>query len=132
MGSPTYRSLFDAINEFKDPPINVRIDPFKKKLFNLRGRLIVKKDRDRDLMKQAVLQKLHDGFSFEAREFGHPVTRSEVVASIQNVDGVVAAEVDYLHLSTESEGVNDILTADLAELLIINPDPQAVNFEVLA
>jgi predicted phage baseplate assembly protein len=127
----TYTSLLTSIDEYKDPEIQVRIDSFTKKTFNVMGRLIVEKDKDPTLVTQAVIQALQDAFSFDARQFGQPVTRNEVIKSMQDVDGVVAADVDNLYLSTESEAANDIITcSDTTELLFLNPAPDAIDLQV--
>jgi hypothetical protein len=50
-----------------------------------------------DAIVGAVEAALRDAFSFRARAFGQPVALSEVLAVIQSVAGVVAADVHELY-----------------------------------
>ena len=73
-------------------------------------------------------------FSFASREFGQPVTVSEVMSVIQQVKGVVAVDIDYLCRSDKKEEtcISSIPSSiahwdDIrggiapAELLVLNP-----------
>jgi len=84
---------------------------------------------------QEVEAALRDRFSFAAREFGQPVTLSEVIAVMQDVAGVIAVDVDRLYrtdgvgaddqtcLPSASPGVGDGPSAEAAELLTISSAP---------
>ena len=79
----------------------------------------------------AVTATLLDAFSFEARGFGQQVTAAEVIATIQNVAGVVAVDLDLLDFAPDGTARQEVLPAASArrqdgeilkaELLLINP-----------
>lgn len=80
-----------------------------------------------------IEERLRDEFSFDKRRFGQPVTFSEVVACIQNTEGVIAVDIDYLYRSDQSQGLNYLLpsampgsnndTVTAAELLTLDARP---------
>ena len=82
-----------------------------------------------------VETSLRDSFSFDARDFGQPVSQSEVIAVIQSVPGVTAVDLDKLYRSEAlpaEQVLNDRLFADppqpgsetpAAELLTLDPSP---------
>ena len=55
---------------------------------------------------------LRDGFSFARREFAQPVTRSEVIAAIQPVAGVIAVDIDKLYRSDKAATLEQRLLAE--------------------
>ena len=94
--------------------------------------MIVSKDRDPDIVKESVIQALNSAFSFDTRQFGQPISKSEIIKVMQEVDGVLASDVDYLYLSKESKANNGQMLppSEISDLLILNPDSGAVNLEV--
>jgi len=56
-------------------------------------------DADPDKVTTAVTDALRNAYSFDARAFGQSVTIDEVYATIQNVPGVAAADIDQLYRS---------------------------------
>jgi len=86
-----------------------------------------------------IEQKLRDSFSFRARDFGQAVHRSEVVALMQSVKGVVSVNVTAFYRSDEDPTKHLHLVATVpapggqdfssAEILMLDPTP--VTFEVL-
>ena len=65
---------------------------------------------------EAVRTGLLAAFSFDARDFGQPVSLDEVVAVIHRVPGVVAVDVDALapHRQAAAPAVRPRLFAALA------------------
>jgi hypothetical protein len=86
-----------------------------------------------------IEQELRDRFSFEARDFGQPVHRSEVIALIQGIKGVVSVNVKQFYRSDENPTTHLHLVAavpapggqDLTPAEILMLDPQPLTFEVL-
>lgn len=80
-----------------------------------------------------IEQRLRDEFSFDKRKFGQPVTFSEVVACIQNTEGVIAVDIDYLYRSDQSQNLHYLLPSAMpgsvddsvtaAELLTLDARP---------
>lgn len=134
--SDLYRNLFRSITRFKDPVSKFRIGSFLLKLFNIKGRILVENGYQFENVKEAVEDILNEKFSFRERQFGQPVTISEIISLVQHVEGVGAVSIDALYLSQESPvNGNDAISSNiahwddnekrvvLAELVIINTIP---------
>jgi hypothetical protein len=128
-----YQKLTDAINVYKDPLIQIRIESFTKRLFNVEANIAVAKDRRPEDIYSAIGESLQKKFSFDSRRFNQPVTLSEIMAAIQVIDGVVAVDLNYLYIYSEGAKFNDIIPEKIeiidkngnilpAWLLIVNPE----------
>jgi hypothetical protein len=110
--SDLHIKLGQAINKHKDPSVRVRIDRFDKKLFNIEANVAVEKDRQSKDVFEAIRKALLTRFSFDSTQFNQPVTISQVVATIQSVEGVAAVDVDGLYTidqnTQERSAVNKI------------------------
>jgi len=88
-------------------------------------------------LKTEIERRLRETFSFEKRQFGQPVTYSEVISCIQNTSGVIAVDLDYLFRSDASPVLSFLLGASIpapsreaisaAELLTLDPRPIELN-----
>jgi baseplate J-like protein len=107
--SLTYTHLTDAISKSGDPRARVRIDPYEQLTFRLEANVVVDPDYVPAAVLSAVGSALGDRFSFEQRAFGQSVAESDVVATVQRVEGVVAVETVSLYLTGESAVVNPLL-----------------------
>jgi hypothetical protein len=125
-------ALVEAIKNYSDPMMQVKLESFSKKLFSVKGTVWIAPDRIQDAVKQAIVEALQTEFSFEARQFGQGVARSEVIAVIQRVDGVVGVDLDFLYLSVVDESYNDNLECDLSELLLLDRDPGGTTLKMEA
>lgn len=90
-------NLVSQMKKFSDPYIPLQVQSYRKALFHLKANLKI----DPDFISETVLAdaKAHikSAFSFETRAFGQGVTRSQVIAVLQSVPGVVAIDVDALY-----------------------------------
>lgn len=130
--SQLFNNLLKAMREAGDPLVPLQVKSYQPRLFNLEGKVSV----DADLLPEKVLaeigQRLRDTFSFASREFGQPVHQSEVVAIIQNVNGVVSVDLDKFYRSDQTPGLLPRIAAAApqpgdekvtpAELLTLNVD----------
>jgi hypothetical protein len=57
---------------------------------------------------------MEQAFSFSLREFGQPVTTSDVLGVMQSVDGVVAIDLDALYLTGTPKALASALLASRA------------------
>jgi predicted phage baseplate assembly protein len=100
--SNVYKNLLVAVRNAGDPDVLVHVESYEPKYFRISGSV----KSDPAYIEEKVLKEietaLRSAFSFNAREFGQPVTLSEVIAVIQNVKGVVAVDIDRLYLSATS------------------------------
>ena len=139
----TYQNLTKAIDKYRDHLELVQIDTFEKRLFQVKAKLLIdEKYTPEDVLEDAE-SALKEDFSFEKRNFGQPVTSAEVISVLQQVDGVIAVDLDKLYLTdadyatdTELGPLQDLPAAILpssiakwledgdfqkAQLLLINP-----------
>ena len=114
--SDLYKNLVDAIHSVRDPAQMVQVDPFDSLLFNIKAGLVI----DPRYLSQVVFpdaeNELKNAFAFSKRAFGQPVTAAEVVTILQGVEGVIAVDLDALHLTGTTEALNQILQADIAHV----------------
>jgi predicted phage baseplate assembly protein len=132
--SVLHGNLVSAMQKAGDAHVPVTIKSYRSVTFRVVADLKVDPVFIEEKVVAAVEAALRSGFSFEARAFGQPVTLSEVVAVMQNVDGVLAVDINKLYLSDENEELRSFLPADspgpgddtsvpAAELLTLDPAP---------
>ncbi len=116
-GSVLYRNLVRAIETARLPGPPVRVDTYQPLLFRLAANLVL----DPRYLAEVVLPEVRDSllraFAFDRRDFGQNVYASEIIARCQQVPGVVAVDLDALHLDTAAARLNTVLTADTTRLL---------------
>lgn len=127
--SSLYTSLLQAIDKFRDPAQQVRLDSYKPVAFNVDADVIIDARYDAATVLARVEAALRSGFAFARREFAQAVSAAEVITAIQKTEGVVAADLNKL--STGGDELNQILIAasaheennniEPAELLLVNP-----------
>jgi hypothetical protein len=132
-----YKNLKTAIQNSSIPGIPVDIDTYSKLFFSVEGSLYIHPDYIPEKVLAEVEKQMRNTFSFDSRSFGQGVACSEVLSVIQNVNGVVAVDLDSFCLSTESKQVKDIIPASLpvagsdhptrAELLTLDSQPLIFN-----
>ncbi len=98
-GSPQFSNLLLAMQEAGDGTVPVTLCDYSPVTFNLAASVIVDPLRDRQAVVNAVRAALRTAFAFAARDFMQPVYRSEVIAVIQAVPGVVAVTLSGLAYS---------------------------------
>ena len=129
----THENLIAAIRQSSDPLTPIWVKSYRPAFFLVEGSIKV----DDRYQAEAVLEQaktvLRDKFNFKLRQFGQAVSKSEVFAAIQKVDGVVAVNITGLHrIDNEAEliaktpqaGENNSLAA---ELLLLDPRPIALE-----
>jgi predicted phage baseplate assembly protein len=114
--SLTYRNLTSAIQASGDPRARVRVDPYEQLTFRVEANVLVQPDYEAATVLAAVTAELRDRFSFERRGFGQSVAQSDVMASVQRVEGVTAVELTGLYLTGGTTGVSPLLPALRARL----------------
>jgi predicted phage baseplate assembly protein len=97
--SQLHDNLLNAIQNLGNPSVPVLIESFSRRSFKISAQVKVDSAYESDLVLAAVAAALESGFSFDARDFGQPVTLSEVFEIIQSVPGVVAVDITRLLLA---------------------------------
>jgi predicted phage baseplate assembly protein len=138
--SNEYKLLHQAMTRYGDPLMTFRLKSFRLMHFRLAAEIAIDEAFLRDQVLAAVSEKLRQTFSFEARDLGQPVTKSEVIAVIQSVPGVVFVDLNRLErLDAPSADVPARLAAyappagglsnamQSAELLMLAPEPPQIG-----
>jgi hypothetical protein len=112
--SDLYKNLIKAIGNYKDPITKFKIGSPKHKLFNIHAGILVSSEFEFQKVKLKVEESLKNKFSFEAREFGQPVAISEVFSTIQNVEGVLAIDINYLYLADVTPQLRKLIPSRVA------------------
>jgi hypothetical protein len=134
--SALYTNLVSAIDKVRGPVSQVRVDSYQLLYFNVKAKIRVDPRYKAEEVLLEVEEALEEAFAFDQRSFGQAVTAAEVITVIQQIEGVIATDLDdlYLHASGASAGQADPATRLLAararwcdgtiqpaQLLLINP-----------
>ncbi|MET0646939.1 MAG: putative baseplate assembly protein [Pyrinomonadaceae bacterium] len=135
-GSDLETKLVGALRSAGAPGVHVRVGSYRPAYFRVNATVRYDPAHLKEQVAAAVEAALRERFSFEARAFGQHVALSEVVAVMQNVEGVVAVDVRRLHRDGgRGSLLSTVVTAELpapgtgvarvrpAELLMIHLDP---------
>jgi predicted phage baseplate assembly protein len=139
-GSALYLNLLDAIRKAGDPNVRIEVQTYRRRFFRVSAGIKIDEDHLSEKVLSKIEEKLRQSFSFESRAFGQPVSQSEIIASIQAIEGVVAVDVNEFYRTDQSPGLNPRLEAAIprsshdaalaaAELLTLDPRP--VGLEVI-
>lgn len=117
--SDLYQNLLQAFHRNGDPyqPIEVKIRELK--LVVIIAKVQVGADYIWESVEPEIRSSLLEKFGFECRELGQDVTLSEVVSTIQSVEGVSYVDVDKFDAIEETNNVDEL--DDLANTLELKP-----------
>ncbi len=135
---PTLGNLGAAIDLARDPLQKVVLGSFQRRYFHLKASLLIDETYLWTDVETAVRAAIENAFAFEKRSFAQPVTAAEIIDLIHDQKGIIAVDLDELHLVDEDGNpVGDLLSSVLsaetarwntteteilpAELLIVNP-----------
>jgi hypothetical protein len=139
-GEDTLANLTTALGAAGDSSQRFIVNAFGQRYFTVDIQVVIDPRYIEDVVLAAVESEVRDAFSFDAREFGQSVTSAEVLKTVHQVPGVIAAHLQKLEPYAESDSVDDDAgnTLDLviarraswnaasrralaAELLLVNP-----------
>jgi hypothetical protein len=101
--SDLYRNLRQALSLYGDPFQPLQVDRRRLRLLVVAARVRLQPDHLWEAVAPAVRAAIEDRFSFARRDLGQDVTRSEVLAAIQAVDGVDYVDLDILDTVDEDQ-----------------------------
>jgi predicted phage baseplate assembly protein len=141
---PLLRDLRLAVARYQDPVHHVSVDSFTLRWFGVQASLLVDAAYLWEDVDRAARAALADAFSFDRRQFGQSVTPAEVVAVLQEVDGVRALDLDRVwrvDASTISAPPRVLIEAkgphtsggarQTAELLLVTGDPHGIQLSAM-
>ena len=108
-GSTLLSGLSDVLAQVAPPGQDVRIEGFEDETVTLVAALKVDETvwRRRDI-EQAARELLAKRFGRSERKFGQPMRKSEVLAAIHEVPGIIAARIDTLKTTAAAAEAADI------------------------
>lgn len=114
VNSDLYRNLVEALRKFGDPYQPFVVAPREKIVMAGSANVRVHPDYLWASVAPKIRAKLLDVFSYARREFAQVIFPAEVIAAIQNIDGVAYVDLDTLGSIEQSQIVD--LTGELSEL----------------
>lgn len=112
---PTIDLLRGALDTIRDLAVTLRVDSLVPIRFRLGVEVLADPARIAADVRAAVRAALLDYYAADRREFGQPVTPSEVLAAAQRVEGVLAARITELRVGQAEPAVEPILIAPEAQ-----------------
>lgn len=100
----TYGNLLAAMRTAGDPNVPLRVQSFRDAFFRLAATITLQPGAVAGATLMAVETALRGAFAFDTREFGQSVAISEVLAVIQGVTGVRAAQVTQFFRTDDPNG----------------------------
>jgi hypothetical protein len=123
--SQLYDNLVTAIQKAGDPQVPVEISSYKPVFCAISARVKVRESYQAEKVVKAVRDLVQDEFALERREFGQSLVLSEVIAVMQQVQGVEAvypARFYRIDAGPSGDGLPSELAAkDPTELLMLDP-----------
>lgn len=92
--SDLYRNLVEALRKFGDPYQPFVVDPREKIVIAGSANVRIHPDYLWTSVAPRIRERLLDVFSYDRRDFGQVVFPAEVIAAIQNVEGVAYVDLD--------------------------------------
>lgn len=102
-GNPTLENLMTALHNYGNPLIPIHVRSFLETLFRFKADIKYDPDYDAKAVKQNMLDRLRQSYSFGARDFGQGVSTDEIASFIQAGPGVIACNVMSLLLGQTSK-----------------------------
>lgn len=137
--STTHRNLLSALHAAGDSRQALVAQSCEALTFDVTAAVFVDPDHDWDSVHARLVATLREAFSFARRDLGQAVTESEVTATAQSVDGVIAVDLDTLSVTGSAPPAAPVLTAAAArravgailpaQLLTLNPDAAGLVLE---
>ena len=107
----TMVALRAAIATYADPAHVVTVGGHDTVTFGVHLKLLRDAAYTADAVDEAVREALLAAFSFSERQFGQPVTASQIISVVQEVEGVTAVDLDALFLEGDPARGNAQLSA---------------------
>jgi hypothetical protein len=107
--SKPFGNLVKALRAASDGTIPIVLCSYVPRTFSVGATLTVDPTLDADAVLAVAKDALRTAFGFDARDFMQPVYRSEVIAVLQGVPGVISLTLDSLRIADEFEFIDAIM-----------------------
>ena len=97
--SKTYKNLLSALQSSGDPYTHFSVLSYRPAYFKIDAGLYVHADYKSDLVLEEARLAMRNAFSFKVRSLNKPVHLSEIIGVLQQVDGVLAVDINSLYRS---------------------------------
>lgn len=124
-----YGSLVKALRHFGDSHQAIQVDVRELMLIVLSANVRLLPDYQWESVVPKVRARLLDAFSFERRELGQDVLLSEIISTIQAVEGVAYVDVDKLRGVAERDANGQLLTPEAISASVLHPIPDPKDKE---
>jgi hypothetical protein len=85
------------LRDFGDPHVPITVASYRPALFRVDATVTYDPSYLPEKVRPEIEAALRARFDFDARSFGQPVTLSEVIAVIQQIEGVIAVDINELY-----------------------------------
>ena len=130
----------DVRNAVLSPAQPVEIDPCETLYFQLEAALVLQPGYDASTVTANVTRKLTQTFGFDMRLLAQSLSASEVIVTMQDVNGVAGIKLKSLYIKGQQAALNSLLEAKAgrleagtlhpAQLLLIDADEQGITLTV--
>ncbi len=130
----------DVRSAVLSPSQPIEIDLCETLYFQLEAALVLQPGYDASTVKANVRQKLTQTFGFDTRQLAQPLSVSEVIVTIQDVNGVAGVKLKSFYIKGQQAALNLVLEAKSgrleagilhpAQLLLIDADEQGITLTV--
>ena len=100
--SELFRNLETAFEKFGDPQQPMQLEVYKPMLLFIQAKVAVLPDYQFETVAPKIRSVLLAAFAFDNRDLGQDVLRSDIIATIQNVEGVQFVDLDRLETISEN------------------------------
>lgn len=108
-GGTDMNNLLFALQTAGESDIHVSVRNYQPASFAVEARLFVDPAYQSEDVIDAGSEALASAFSFDARELGQGVSRAQVIAVLQGVDGVIGVDVDWFYRTGNAKSLEDRL-----------------------
>lgn len=91
------RDLGKALDRARDPNIRLRIDNYSEVFVQMKAGIGVHPDYDEETVLEAAHDAVEAALAFDALRLGQPLHLSDLYRVLQDVEGVVFADIDLFH-----------------------------------
>lgn len=100
--SELFRNLETAFEKFGDPQQPMQLEVYKPMLLYIQAKVAILPDYQFETVAPKIRSVLIAAFAFDNRDLGQDVLRSDIIATIQNVEGVQFVDLDRLETISEN------------------------------